>query len=614
VPNNPLSFCTALLSALAITLAVSSPSSAETASPLTSSITTQNQLDHDKEAPPEAASEINDVKFDSGNKHMVVTANPHATKAAEKILKQGGNALDAAIAAQMMLGLVEPQSSGIGGGGFLLYWNNTEKTLSFYDGRETAPAAVNENYFLDTQKQPIGFFEAIVGAYSVGVPGVLAMFDMAHKEQGSLPWKQLFSPAIDTAENGFALSPRLHTLIKHTPKLKSDPKIKEYLFDEHGSPLPVDTVLFNEAYANTLQSIANNGSQAFYNGEIAKSIISAVQNDYRKPGVMTLEDLQNYQPKKRQALCRPYRQYNVCGAAPPSSGASTILSILGVLENYPITELKPDSTKFIHLFAEASNLAFADRNTYVADPDFVKVPLERILNKDYLFQRAEQIQQQKAQQYFLPGLISGLDASPFHEATSPELLSTTHLSIVDSQGNAVSMTSSIENAFGGRLMVEGFFLNNQLSDFSFLPSTSDNQDKIANRIEANKRPRSSMSPTIIFSPEGELFALTGSPGGSRIIDYTALSIIHLIDWQHSAAEAVSAAHIIARNNRKLELEDKRFDNKTFLSLKLLGHSVTSKVQSSGLHIITSQRHESGEITLSGAADPRREGTASSGKE
>ncbi len=543
---------------------------------------------------------------------MVVTANPHASKAARDILQQGGSAIDAAIAAQMVLGLVEPQSSGIGGGAFLLHWDAKQQALTYYDGRETAPAAVDENYFLTDNGEKMGFFDAVIGGYAVGVPGVLDMFGQAHAQYGKLAWQDLFTPAITLANEGFAISPRLHLLLQHTPMLNTDPTLREYFFDRNNKPLPVGHILKNPDYAKTLSIIASQGSRAFYRGDISANIVKAVTQDSRKPGQLSQSDFDNYQAKIRPALCAPYRHYQVCGAAPPSSGASTVLAILGVLNHYDIATLSPDSAEFIHLFAEASNLAFADRNRYIADPDFVDTAVEQLLSDSYLQQRAQLIQPDQALQSYPAGDVKN---NPHLPAASPEKQSTTHLSIVDTQGNAISMTSSIENAFGARLMVNGFLLNNQLTDFSFTPFTSttstpeDKEQKaIANRIEAGKRPRSSMAPTMIFDANSRLVGITGSPGGSRIIDYTAKSIIHLVDWQQQPAEAVSAPHIIARNNGVLELEG-TVNNEVAEQLQALGHTLKEKNQSSGLHIIWQSFDKDDTPTLQGAADPRREGMA-----
>ena len=416
---------------------------------------------------PELSSSLSAVSHASGSQFMVVTANAYASDTAKQILKQGGSAIDATIAAQMVLGLVEPQSSGIGGGAFLLHWGQSDKKITYVDGRETAPAGVDENYFINASNQkPMSFFDAVVGGYSVGVPGVLKMLELAHQQQGRLAWKDLFKPAIHLAETGFLISPRLHKLLSATPQVINSSN-EHYFFDGKGEARAVGYRLKNIEYAKTLTLIAEQGTAVFYEGEIAQAMVDAIQKNAIKTGVLSRKDLKDYRAKIRPALCGAYRQYKVCGAGPPSSGATTVLSILGILENFDIASLSLNAADFIHLFAQASNLAFADRNTYLADSDFVSVPVDQLIAPSYLKKRAQLIKKNKKMESIDAGFFPS--STQYQTAISPELPSTTHLSIVDTEGNAVSMTSSIETAFGSRLMVRGFLLNNQLTDFSFTP-------------------------------------------------------------------------------------------------------------------------------------------------
>jgi gamma-glutamyltranspeptidase/glutathione hydrolase len=559
-----------------------------------------------RDTPPEYDSGFSSVSADSSDDFMVVTANRHASAAARDVITSGGNALDAAIAAQMVLGLVEPQSSGIGGGAFLLYWDAETRQVYFHDGRETAPAAIDENYFLTSQGEPVNFLDTMASSYSIGVPGLLAMLEQAHKHHGHIPWKDLFSHAIKLSRSGFEISPRLEQLLEKTPALDRHSSFTSYFFDSQGKPFRKGHLLKNPDYAHTLELLANQGSKVFYQGEISRDILNIIHQDHRRASVLTQKDFASYSAKIRAPLCRHYRAYKVCGAGPPSSGATTVLSILGLLEQFDIGSLDPEGAEFTSLFAAASNYAFADRNTFLADPDFTTVPVEQLLDPDYLADRAKHFTPLKPTGKVEPGLNRKQ-----LQFDSPEKDSTTHISIVDRQGNAISMTSSIDSAFGARIMVRGFLLNNQLTDFSFTPARD--KEKVANRIEPGKRPRSSMSPTIILDPEGSLYAITGSPGGSRIIDYTSKSILHLIDWNHSPAKTVSAAHVVSRNNGVLELENLGPQSPATSSvpsdnlaseMEAKGFTVKRKAQTSGLHIIKRTNN-----AWSGAADPRREGVA-----
>lgn len=552
-----------------------------------------------QEVQPEVATGRSEIKSASARDYMAVTANPHASLAAEKILARGGTAVDAAIAAQLVLGLVEPQSSGIGGGAFMLSYRADSGDLHYYDGRETAPADVDEDYFL-RDGQPRPFFKAVIGGYSVGVPGVLRMLELAHGRDGKLPWAALFQPAIRLAENGFRVSPRLHQLLNKLPQVDARPAIATYFFADDGEPLPVGHLLKNPAYAATLRTIAEEGADAFYRGPIAEAVVEAVREDPHNPGVMTLEDMAGYEAKVREPICSIFLTYRVCGADAPSSGGTTVGAILGMLGQFPLNEYEAGDSELTHLFAEASELAFADRNTYSADADFVSVPSQSMVAPQYLARRAELIDSERATEA-VAGDPQSFD-EPRLEAASPEMPNTSHLSIVDRYGNGVSMTTSIETGFGSRLLVKGFLLNNQLTDFSFVPRDAKGS-WVANRIQPGKRPRSSMSPTVVFDHDDQLRLLVGSPGGSRIIDYTARTILYHLGLGMPIADAIAAGNIGAIG-RRVELEPGYFSADTVALLKKLGHQVAERNLNSGIHAIALIDGE-----LRGGADPRREGSA-----
>lgn len=545
---------------------------------------------------PEAASEIGAVKTGRYANAAAVTANPHASEAARLILQRGGAAIDAAVAAQLVLGLVEPQSSGIGGGAFMLHWDAKQRALSSWNGRETAPAAVDEDYFIDDSGEEMAFFDAVIGGHSVGVPGVVAMLHAAHQAHGKLPWSTLFASAIELAEAGFAISPRLHTLLERMPKVAVNPAIRDYFFhttDQGLAPKPVGHILTNPDYGQTLRLLAKKGGEAFYRGELARAIVQAVQSDPNRQGHMTKADMAAYRATQAPPICAAFKHYQVCGAPPPSSGGTTVLAILGMMEQAP-------AAHWPHRFIEASRLAFADRNHYLADPEFVDVPTEGLVAADYLASRAALIRDDRRLVQATAGTPAG---APLRQtAASPELPSTTHLSIVDKWGNVVSMTSSIETAFGSRVMVGGFLLNNQLTDFSFAPRGG-RGELIANRPQGGKQPRSSMAPVIVFR-DGEPLLALGSPGGARIIDYVALSLYRMLALDEPLAEAISAGHIVAMGDR-VELERGRFSRADLAELEALGHPVVEADQTSGLHGLWLQGDG-----ISGGADPRREGTVS----
>lgn len=540
-------------------------------------------------------------------KHMVSAAHPLASAAGLEMLEQGGSAIDAAIAVQLVLTLVEPQSSGIGGGAFLVYWNEDKRKVETWDGRETAPASVTPRHFLKSDGTPMSFFEAVVGGHAVGVPGVVAMLADAHDEQGRLPWADLFAPAIRLAEDGFEVTPRLNKLINWSPALPRLPVVSEYFFkpgekDEDGNPVPLDVgmVLANPAYAKTLRMLAEQGPRAFYEGDIATEILAAVNNAPINPGGMTAADLAAYKPVKREPVCAPYRIYTVCGAPPPTSGGTTVLQILGLLESFYMQNAEPQSADAIHLISEASRLAYADRNLYLADPDFVDVPLEGMLDRSYLRLRSRQIHpdQTSSKEPLPAGRPAGSSAS-YVPADPKPAHSTSHFVVRDDWGHVVSMTTSIEAPFGSHMMAGGFLLNNQLTDFSFRPARDGRA--IANRPEAGKRPRSSMSPMIVLDENGDFYAAIGSPGGSRIIAFVAQSLIGILDWDMSVQEAIDMPRHVHRNTT-LELEENTYIGTLADGLRARGHTVEVKEITSGLHGLRVVGDD-----LEGGADPRREG-------
>lgn len=558
-----------------------------------------------EDVPPERATGFRVLAGVRAERHMVAAANPHASTAGLAILEAGGSAVDAAVAMALVLTLVEPQSSGIGGGAFLLHWKASAHELSAYDGRETAPAKASGDMFLSAGK-PRDFMDAVVGGLSVGVPGELRMLELAHREHGKLAWKALFEPAIRLAEQGFSMSPRLYELLAWDKQLAAMPAAKGYFYGDDGAPRPVGSSLKNPELAEVLRQVAQGGADAFYRGAIAADIVRAVTRAPKSPGRLALADLERYQAKKRGPLCRPYRRYRVCGMPPPTSGGVAALQILGLLERFDLPSMDPRSVALTHLFAEASRLAFADRDVYLADPDFVSVPVERLLDPTYLAARSKLVDAARSMGTASAGQPDGRGAHYGGDA-SLELPSTSHLVVVDAQGNAVSMTASIESAFGSRLFVRGFLLNNELTDFSFVPERDGRP--VANRVEPGKRPRSSMTPLLVLDEHGEQFVLAvGSPGGSRIIGYVTRAAMMVLDFKLDPQSVFALPHVINRNG-VTELEDvpgeRGWLSATKSGLEALGHKVEIGEQASGLHAIL--RLPDG--TLLGAADPRREGRA-----
>jgi len=515
---------------------------------------------------------------ETGKQFVVAAAHPLAVDAGYAVLERGGSALDAAIAVQLVLGLVEPESSGIGGGAFLLYWSEGEKHLRSYDGRETAPAAARTDRFLRQDKTPMGFAEAVVGGRSVGVPGVLRMLELAHARHGRLPWSELFQPAIAAAEGGFALSPRLQAQLDRDTFLPRDAGARS-VFYEDGKARPAGARIVNRQYAETLRAIAKEGADAFYRGEIARDIVRAVRSN-AKPGDLTEADLEGYRPLEREPLCGPYREWRVCSMAPPSAGGVAVLQILGILERTNFARAPPLSVDAVHLFSEAGRLAYADRAKYLGDPAFKNVPVGRLLDSKYLDARAKLI-----------GERSMRTASP----GDTEAVGTSHISIVDAQGNVASMTTTIEATFGSRIMVRGFLLNNELTDFDFVPGS-------ANEVAPGKRPRSSMAPTIVFDPQGRVRLAVGSPGGPNIINYVAKALVAMLDWRFDAQAAAAAPNFGSRNGPTL-LEAGAFYEAMKGPLDARGHTVEANPLTSGVHAV--ERVPGG---WRGGADPRREGT------
>ncbi len=562
-----------------------------------------------EDIPPEAATGLRQLEAVTASKYMVSSANPHATRAGLEILRQGGSAVDATIAMAVTITMTEPQSSGIGGGAFLMHFEAKNGDVQAFDGRETAPASARGDMFLDAAGKPRTFWDAVVGGLSVGVPGQLRMLELAHKTHGELPWKALFQPAIRLADGGFEVSNRLHLLLGKDPFLKTMAVARAHYYTADGAPKPVGTVLKNPAYAATLRAVAAGGADAFYTGAIAADIARAVTEATRNATPLTAADLSAYKAMVRAPVCGGYRTWEVCGMPPPTSGGITPLQILGVLSHFDVKALGADSVEMAHLFAEASRLAYADRGLYLADPDFVKIP-STLLDPDYLAQRAKLIDMTKSMGKATAGTPPGAAALERAEDASLEIPSTSHMVAVDAAGNAVSMTASIESAFGSRIMVGGFLLNNELTDFSFVAARG--EKPVANRVEPNKRPRSSMSPVLVFHPRkaGErrrLHLAVGSPGGSRIIEYVTLALVRILDHGIALQDALGRPNIVNRNG-KTELErmagQAAWAERMRAGLLALGHEVQVRDLNSGLQALMAI--EGGYV---GAADPRREGIA-----
>jgi gamma-glutamyltranspeptidase/glutathione hydrolase len=536
-----------------------------------------------------AAAQLGGPEIDTGRvekqaalaqRHMVAAADPLAVEAGLEMLRAGGSAADAAIAVQLVLGLVEPQSSGLGGGAFVLHWSETGRRVRTYDGREAAPAAARPERFLDRQGNPEDFMLAVASGRAVGVPGVPRLLERLHREHGKLPWARLFAPAIRLAEGGFAKTRRLTRLLEREQLLREDPAARA-LFYAAGSRI------VNREYAATLRALAEEGADAFYRGPIAEDIVRAVRA-HARPGDMTPADLAAYGVLEREPVCGAYRGYRLCGMGPPSAGGIGVLQILGMLERTGFAAAKPGSAQAVHLFSEAARLAYADRLRYVADPAFVPQPVARLLDAQYLDARARRIGE-RSMIFALPGDLDG------------EAAGTSHLSVVDAQGNAVAMTTTIEHAFGSRILVRGFLLNNQLTDFGFQPTIAGRP--AANRVQPGKRPRSSMSPTFVFARDGRLKMALGSPGGLPIINYVAKTLVATLDWGMDIQAAISYPNFGSTNGPTF-LERRTGIEELGDALAERGHVLNFTSLTSGLHGI--ERIPSG---WRGGADPRREGIA-----
>ena len=529
---------------------------------------------------------------------MIAAANPHAVEAGAEVLRAGGTAADAMVAVQVVLGLVEPQSSGLGGGAFLVWYDAESGKLTTLDGRETAPLAATPTLFQDENGEPLKFFDAVVGGRSVGTPGTPALMAEAHRRWGRAEWATLFEAGTKLAKDGFNVSPRLASLIERdADRLSRFPRTADYFFPD-GIALQAGDLLTNDEYAHTLGVLAEKGGEGFYFGRIADEVVGAVTHAPGNPGVLSMLDMAVYQVKEREPVCVEYRSFDVCGMGPPSSGALTVGQILGMVGEYDLAALGADNPESWRLIGDASRLAFADRGRYMADSDYVPMPTSGLVDDEYLTQRATLLSGDEALSEVAPGSPE-FDHALWADDESIELPSTSHISIVDQYGNVLSMTTTIENAFGSRLMVHGFLLNNELTDFSF--RSHRDGVPIANRLEPGKRPRSSMAPTIVMK-EGKPVMAIGSPGGSRIIGYVASSIIAWADWGLNVQQAISLPHAVNRFG-KYDLEEGTDAEMLEETLTQIGYEVSLRGLNSGLHAI-----EIGD-GLKGAADPRREGIA-----
>lgn len=546
---------------------------------------------------PEAATGRIDKPLVTAQRWMAVAANPLAAEAGRAVLRDGGSAVDAAITMQLVLGLVEPQSSGLGGGAFITSFDARSGHVFSYDGRETAPAAATAQLFL-RDGRPLPFVDAVNSGLSVGTPGVLRVLELAHRRHGKLPWARLLAPAIALAEQGFPVSARLHRQIAGNRGLQAQAAARAYFFPD-GQPAAVGYRLKNPAYAEVLRRVATQGVDAFYEGDIAADIVTAVRS-HARPGALSVDDLKAYRALERAPLCGDYSAYRICGMGPPSSGALTVLQMLGMLAQHQPAAMQPNSREAVHYFSEAGRLAFADRERYVADPAFIDVPVAALLDPRYLDWRGALIDSRLSMGTAQPGDPVRL-LQQRGEGQAADVPSTTHLVAVDADGNGVSMTSTIESEFGSKIFVRGFLLNNQLTDFSLNPVDA-RQRPVANRVEAGKRPRSAMAPLVVLH-EGRLHLLVGSPGGSSIINFVAKTLVGVLDWRLDIQQAIALPNMGSRN-RDTELELGSVLELLRDDLRAQGHRVNIMPLPSGLHAIM--------VTpdgLAGGADPRREGVA-----
>jgi gamma-glutamyltranspeptidase/glutathione hydrolase len=529
-------------------------------------------------------------------KGMVSAADPRAAEAGAEMLRRGGSATDAAIATMLALTVVEPQSSGIGGGGFYVR-GTLEGDVETLDGRETAPAGATPDWFLDEAGKPLPFRDAVLSGLSVGVPGNVALAALAHRRHGKLAWPILFEPAIRLAREGWTLTDRFHEFLTLRPQsARHDPAGKALFFDESGKPLPVGTKLSNPALADTLERIADKGPDAFYSEPHSAALSAKVAAATPARNAMTMQDVSSYRAKERPPVCGMYRAYRICGMGPPSSGATTVLAILGQLEMFDMGSLTPDAPQAWHLFAESQRLAYADRERFLADTDFVSVPVEKLIERAYLARRGSLIQPDTTLEEVSPGL-----EMPPPDGAEPPENGTSHFAVIDREGNAVSYTSTIESAFGSGLMIGGFYLNNELTDFSFVPE-KDGQP-VANRVEGGKRPRSSMAPTLVYGPDGKLTLAIGAAGGSTIPVQVARALIGFIDWKMPIDEALALPVLFSPGDVLIVEEGSELEA-LIPALKALGHG---RIMTRRLPVKTNAV-VSGDA-LAGAADPRSEGRA-----
>ena len=550
---------------------------------------------------PESGSGVEAKEIVHAKRHMVVAANPLAAQAGLDMLRDGGTAADAMVAVQTVLGLVEPQSSGLGGGAFLVWYDAATGKLTTLDGRETAPAAATPKLFIDIDGKPLDFMVAVVGGRSVGTPGVPRLLETLHRKFGKLPWASLFDAGVKHASDGFVVSPRLATLIaEDVGYLDSEAATKSYFFDTSGAPLNSGALLKNPEYAASLKALAEGGADAFYRGPIAEKIVAAVTG-HGNAGGLSLADMQGYAVKERDAVCASYRGLDVCGMGPPSSGALTIGQILGMIEPFDLARLGPEDPESWRIIGDATRLAFADRERYLGDADFIDIP-KGMLDGQYLKTRSALLRRPTAlaKDEVTAGEPPRDKAELRIDGISAEIPATSHISIVDDAGNVAVMTTSIEGAFGSRLFVGGFLLNNQLTDFSSEPEQGG--QAVANRVEPGKRPRSSMAPTIVLKDGKPIYAL-GSPGGSNIIPYVATTLVGLIDWKMDIQQAITMPHLSNRFGT-YNVEMGTSAESLTKDLEALGYTVKPGELNSGLHGIALGKGE-----LSGGADPRREGVA-----
>jgi len=561
-----------------------------------------DEIDSFKSSPEGSLSNIGKSKYIKSNNYMVVTADHRATKSAIRILELGGTAIDAAISAQMVLNLVEPQSSGIGGGGFILYYDAKTKNIYAWDGREKAPMNFSERVFLNSDGKKKGFIEAVSGGLAVGVPSLVTMLEKAHEVHGNMQWKLLFEDSIKLSTEGFVVGKRLSKLTSRAPHLKNQETAREYFNIDNGGLLE-GTLKKNLQFADTLKLIRDKGSKAMLTGELADNILSTVTEHKSSPGLMTKKDFSFVKPALTKPTCGKYRKWKICGMGPPSSGGITILQILGILNNFELSSNNPNDPEVWHLFLEASKLAYTDRGYYIADDDFIDVPIELMLDEKYLKERSELIKKNSIISNPQKGKFNNDNTKYLGIDSTSEKPSTTHLSIIDKYGNALALTSSIEFMFGSGLMTSGFLLNNQMTDFSFYPKDKKG-NLIANRPEGKKKPRSSMSPTLVFDTEGELRMILGSPGGSQIICYVAASLVRVIDL-NIKLENITEQPNICNRGFKSDIESGVIGDILTKELENKGHKINRKNMTSGIHMI----YKDNAKKLYGVADQRREGTA-----